>query len=132
MTSLIVIDTSVVVAVIKAEPEAQRLVEIMAANPCRMSAFSVFEAESVIGKLGGPLAVPDVRKLLGALRVEIVPFDDRLAVLATEARLRFGKGVHPARLNLGDCAAYALAASLDVPLLYKGDDFALTDIVSAI
>lgn len=129
---MIVIDTSVVVAVIKAEPEAKRFADVMAATRCQMSAFSVFETETVIGTLGGPLAVPDVRKLLGAFRVEIVPFDDRLAMMATNARLRFGKGIHPARLNLGDCAAYALAASLEVPLLYKGDDFALTDIVSAV
>lgn len=129
---MIVIDTSVVVAVIKAEPEAKRFADVMAATRCQMSAFSVFEAETVIGTLGGPLAVPDVRKLLGVFRVEIVPFDDQLAMMATNARLRFGKGIHPARLNLGDCAAYALAASLQVPLLYKGDDFALTDIVSAV
>ena len=54
------------------------------------------------------------------------------ASIALDAYLRFGKGLHPARLNLGDCFAYALAKALDAPLLYKGDDFAMTDIRSAL
>ena len=58
--------------------------------------------------------------------------DRRLAASAFDAFMRYGKGRHPARLNLGDCFAYALAKQLDVPLLYKGDDFAKTDIRSAL
>lgn len=58
--------------------------------------------------------------------------DVALGGAAFAAFLKFGKGRHPARLNLGDCFAYALAKSLDAPLLYKGDDFAKTDIRSAL
>ena len=58
--------------------------------------------------------------------------DVRLGEAAFAAFLRYGKGRHPARLNLGDCFSYGLAKALDAPLLYKGDDFAQTDIRSAL
>jgi ribonuclease VapC len=61
----------------------------------------------------------------------VVPQDRLLAEIAREAFLRFGKGRHPARLNMGDCAAYALARSRGLPLLFKGADFSKTDIVAA-
>ncbi|WP_414643687.1 type II toxin-antitoxin system VapC family toxin [Bosea sp. (in: a-proteobacteria)] len=64
-------------------------------------------------------------------KIDIVPFDEALAGLAFEAYRRFGKGRHPARLNMGDCAAYALAQARRWPLLFKGDDFALTDVERA-
>jgi ribonuclease VapC len=57
-----------------------------------------------------------------------MPFDEKQSGLTFEAYRRFGKGNHPARLNLGDCASYALARSLDAPLPFKGDDFARTDV----
>ena len=74
---------------------------------------------------------PAVIRLLDQYRIEIMEFTDPLADLAVEAFARFGKGRHEAGLNFGDCMAYALARSLDAPLLYKGGDFALTDIRSA-
>ena len=64
--------------------------------------------------------------------MEIVPHDSNLARIAREAFLRFGKGRHPARLNFGDCAAYALAKANDLPLLFKGDDLSKTDLVAAV
>lgn len=72
------------------------------------------------------------RQLIDAQQVEVVDWDANLAEIATSAFLQFGKGRHPAKLNFGDCMAYALAKSLDAPLLYKGDDFAKTDIRSAL
>ena len=63
---------------------------------------------------------------------EIVPHDANLARIARTAFLRFGKGRHPARLNFGDCAAYALAKANDLPLLFKGEEFSKTDIVAAV
>ena len=71
-------------------------------------------------------------ELIARARMQVVPHDRKLAELAREAFLRFGKGRHPARLNCGDCASYALAKSLNVPLLFKGTDFAQTDIVPAV
>ena len=73
-----------------------------------------------------------VDRLLRDLGIAIVSHDHALALLARDAFLRFGKGRHPARLNFGDCAAYALAKSRALPLLFKGEDFARTDIASAL
>eukprot|EP01042_Synura_sphagnicola_P016952 gene16952-21432_t len=61
-----------------------------------------------------------------------IPVDDEQSVMSAQAFLRFGKGRHPAKLNLGDCFSYALAKSLNAPLLYKGEDFGLTDIAAAV
>lgn len=69
-----------------------------------------------------------VLDLLEQYRIDVVNFTDPLAILAVEAFDRYGKGRHKAGLNFGDCMAYALAKSLDAPLLFKGGDFALTDI----
>jgi ribonuclease VapC len=73
------------------------------------------------------------QELMDSLRIETTPFTQTLADLAVDAFMRYGKGrSHPAKLNFGDCMAYALAKSLNAPLLYKGGDFALTDVKSAI
>ena len=84
------------------------------------------------GRSGAEVDWSPLDELIARARMEIVPHDRRLAGLAREAFLRFGKGRHPARLNCGDCASYALAKSLNIPLLFKGADFAKTDIVPAI
>ena len=77
----------------------------------------------------GAQGIYDLEDLLSLIGAEIVPHDGELARLAVEAFKRYGKGINPqARLNFCDCAAYALARSLDAPLLFKGDDFAATDI----
>jgi ribonuclease VapC len=75
-------------------------------------------------------ALPD--ELLRDLELEIVSHDEEPARIAGDAFLRFGKGRHPARLNCGDCASYALAKKFNLPLLFKGTDFARTDIVPAL
>lgn len=74
----------------------------------------------------------EVDALLDALKINIAPFDSDQAALAIAAFTQYGKGRHPAALNFGDCCAYALAKSLNLPLLYKGNDFAQTDIASAL
>ncbi len=73
-----------------------------------------------------------VNMLIKQYGIEIIDWTDDMANLAIEAFLKFGKGRHPASLNFGDCVTYALAKSLDVPLLYKGNDFTKTDIRSAL
>ena len=70
--------------------------------------------------------------LLICAKVAVIPFDAEQASLARAAFIKYGKGRHPAALNFGDCAAYALAKSKNVPLLYKGNDFAKTDILGAL
>ena len=84
------------------------------------------------GRLRDERAWRRLDEMIQATPLEIVPHDRELAELSRVAFARFGKGRHPAALNCGDCASYALAAHRHIPLLFKGTDFAKTDIVSAL
>lgn len=130
----LVVDTSAVVAFLRSEPEADGIEAALAdAREIYISAFTVFEARVVLARRFGPHASADFELLLVKLRAEITPFDSEQADLAAGAYRRFGKGSgHPAQLNLGDCASYALARQLDLPLLFKGDDFGRTDLKAAL
>jgi len=77
-------------------------------------------------------AAKELDAFLVQMQMEVVPFDYELAIRARDAFVRFGRGRHPARLNLGDCVSYALAQARGLPLLYKGEDFAKTDVLSAV
>lgn len=118
-------------AVLLAEPEAEAFARLIVENRCVMSALNVFEAEIVLRGRLNEAASLRVRRLVESQGVAIVEFDDEQARRASAAYGRFGKGFHRARLNLADYAAYALATSLDAPLLYKREDFARTDVRSA-
>lgn len=134
---MIVVDTSVIVAIFKIEPDAQKLANAIASDPTPIiSAANVVECSIVIR---GAKALADTEAeawldeflVKGRIEVRAVAADHLPA--ARTAHMRYGKGTgHPAQLNFGDCFAYALAKSLDVPLLYKGDDFSKTDIASAL
>jgi ribonuclease VapC len=128
----IVIDTSAIVAIMRNEPEKDRFVDtILASSPRLMSAVSLQEAGMVVvGRFGDGAEWEPLDALLTRLEVEIVAHDAELARIAREAFLRFGKGRHPARLNFGDCAAYALAVSNGFPLLFKGEDFTKTVVMA--
>jgi ribonuclease VapC len=97
-----------------------------------MSAVSLVEAALVIEGRFGERGGRELDALLARSRIEFVAFDDRQASLARDAFCRSGRGRHPAGLNFGDCLAYALARHLGEPLLFKGDDFARTDITPAL
>lgn len=129
---MIVVDASALVAIFLREPEQQTFLDVIsAADAAWLSSINYVEAGLILSKRR---LIPNRERfdtLLVSLRVQIRE-DIELGPLALDAYLRFGKGYHPARLNLGDCFAYALAKALDAPLLYKGDDFALTDIRSAL
>ncbi len=84
------------------------------------------------GRASGADSWQDLDALIATYSIAVVPYVADQARIASEGFLHFGKGRHPARLNFGDCASYALAKSLDVPLLFKGTDFAQTDIVPAL
>ena len=129
----IVLDTSAVIAILRNEPEKDRFVDaILAASPRLMSAVSLQEAGMVIaGRHGDAATWEPLDTLLVRLDVEIVAHDAGLARAARVAFLRFGKGRHPAALNFGDCASYALAKAHGIPLLFKGEDFGQTDIATA-
>ena len=126
-----VVDSSAVIAILENEPEARRFSERIAeATPARMSVVSFVETSMVMyGRRGG---TRDVDDLLATLKIELVDLDHAQALLALDAFARYGKGQHPARLNLGDLFSYALAKQLGEPLLFKGGDFAVTDIPRAL
>lgn len=122
-----IIDSSALVAVVLHEPEAERLVAAMEKAPTRLlSAVNWVEAMTVAEARRG--AGEDVRLTLLDFGVSVVAFGEEQAQLAYEAWRRFGKGRHRAALNFGDCCAYAAAAMHLEPLLFKGNDFALTDV----
>lgn len=125
-----VIDTSAVLAWLKREPERERIVAALEAHTvCRISAVSLLEAHIVVRGREHPTMLGKLQRFLEEIGAIVMPFDERQVRLADVAFQRYGKGQgHPAQLNLGDCAAYALAKSLDEPLLFVGNDFAQTDI----
>ncbi|MEQ9331130.1 type II toxin-antitoxin system VapC family toxin [Thalassobaculum sp.] len=127
---MIAIDTSAIVAILRLEPEAASFVDAVSeSDRCLVSAVSSLEAAMVLARsIGGPAAWEPLDEMLASPGMEVVPFDAAQVARAREAFLRYGKGRHPAGLNFGDCAAYALAATRGVPLLFKGDDFAKTDL----
>jgi ribonuclease VapC len=130
---LIVIDTSAFVAIILSEPDARRYADAMIdAEGCSASVLTLFETRIVLRHRASDTAVERLSRLITESRVQAVSFDEQQSLLAFEAYRRWGKGNHPAGLNLGDCAAYALAKSLDAPLLFKGTDFAKTDVRRAL
>ena len=125
-----IVDTSALVAMIREEADVASYSEaIRQAQGARLSAANYLELAVVIDGLGDPIASSALDDVLRAYRIRIEPLTEAQARIARVAYQRFGKGSgHPARLNMGDCFAYALARDLGEPLLFKGDDFKLTDI----
>lgn len=127
-----VIDSSVLVAILFDEPEAEGFVEAIAEADRRlMSAASLLEAAIVVDNQISPAAGRQLDAFVEDAQIEIEPVTERQFRIARQAYLDFGRGNHPAKLNFGDCFAYALAKATGEPLLFKGDDFARTDIVVA-
>jgi ribonuclease VapC len=131
---MIVVDTSVVIAVLKNEPDAPFLVRCMAkASERYVSAGSILECGIVIGAKYGDAGLEAMRELCAGLSLDIIPVDAEQSRAGYEAFRRYGRGTrHRANLNFGDCFAYALAKSRNLPLLFKGDDFVHTDIQPAL
>jgi ribonuclease VapC len=125
-----IVDTSALVALLRDEPEAAAFARLLRAAPRRLlSAASYVELAAVIDGRDDPVVSGAFDAWLAAWGIEVAPFTVEQARIARAACRRFGRGSgHPARLNLGDCFAYALARDLGEPLLFKGADFALTDI----
>lgn len=125
-----IVDSSALIAILRAEPDAARYAEAIAsAATCRLSAANYLEATVVIDGARDAIASRRFDDLLAEAEVTIEPVTPDQAVTARAAYRDFGRGSgHPARLNFGDCFAYALARTTGQPLLYKGDDFPHTDI----
>lgn len=130
----VVIDTSALVAVVFGEPDAAAILGVMSRHvgDLVLSAATAVEVGIVVEAKQGPLATADLRLLIAGLQIRVVPLDEEQADVAVAAWQRFGKGRHPAGLNLGDCYSYALARTLGAALLFKGTDFTQTDIRRAI
>jgi ribonuclease VapC len=125
----VIVDTSALLAILFQEPEARRIAKALAgASKRRISAASILEVELVVAGRTGGVGSADIDRLVRNFQIEIVPFDLSQARLARAAVRSFGKGHHPARLNFGDCFAYALAIEKNEPLLFKGTDFSQTNI----
>lgn len=128
---MIVVDTSALFAIAANESERSAFVEILDSTKGLISAVTYVESVMVLTGRSRRLASTRVDDLMRISGIEIVPVDRNLATAAVDAFDRFGKGRHPARLNLSDCFAYGLAKSRNLPLLFKGDDFSKTDIQPA-
>jgi ribonuclease VapC len=128
-----VIDTSAVLAILQLERDAEELARpIERASERLMSSVSFLEASIVSLNRRGPAGVSKLEAFAAVSQLDIVGFDAEQARVARDAYDRYGKGRHPASLNFGDCASYALAATRALPLLFKGDDFAKTDVRSVV
>jgi ribonuclease VapC len=130
---VIVIDSSALIAILRREPEADGFLQIVAeAVSCLLSSISLLETSMVLaGRTGDATSWTELDALIARARIEVVAQDAELTEAARAAFLRYGRGRHPAALNLGDCASYALAKHHDVPLLFKGADFPRTDLRAA-
>lgn len=126
-----IVDTSALVEVLNAEPESQTFLQGLMTSSVKISAVTAFEFGMVVDRWKRPGASTAADRLLLQIEAEIVAVDADTAQEARRAYVRFGKSFHPAALNFGDCFAYALVKETGEPLLYKGNDFAQTDVISA-
>lgn len=128
-----VVDSSALLAICLEEPErAEFTAAIMSVDDARMGAPNFIETLMVIEGRHGDPGGRELDRIAANLGLTIVPFDVSHIAAAREGFRRFGKGRHRAALNFGDCCAYGLAKTLDMPLLFKGNDFMLTDIRPAL
>lgn len=129
-----IVDTSAIIAILRGEPDADRYVRAIGrSTEVLMSAGTYLETAIVVDGNRDPVLSGRLDDLLGAGHVNVEPLTKRHAEIARQAYRAFGKGSgHVAGLNLGDCFAYALARDFGQTLLFKGDDFAHTDVASAL
>jgi len=127
-----VVDTSALVSMLIGEPDGPNFARLLRDSPKkRISAANYVELRIVMLRRTGGLDPALASDIIERAGIEVVPVSRRQADLAAEAYRTYGKGRHRAALNFGDCFAYALAKQRDAPLLYKGTDFAATDITRA-
>jgi ribonuclease VapC len=128
----VIVDTSALLAILFQEPEAQRIADAIEDCPvCRLPATCFLEAVITLLGRAGEEGLRDLDVFLAQSRMEIASITELHARLARDASKRYGKGRHPAKLNFGDCMAYALAKETGEALLFRGTDFGKTDIAVA-
>jgi ribonuclease VapC len=129
----VILDSSAILAIVLREPDRFRYVDAMLeAVPRRMSVANWLEATMVVDRRGSALSISRFEDFLRDADIELIAVSVSQANIARHAWRIFGRGIHPARLNYGDCFAYALAKEAREPLLFKGNDFAQTDIEPAL
>jgi ribonuclease VapC len=126
------LDTSAIIAILFKEAEEEAFQDILESNSSIVTGPTLIETLMVLTGRGIENSETELKDFIEGNSIDVLSFDQQMTGLAQDAFLRFGKGRHPAKLNFGDCMAYALAKSQGLPLLFKGDDFALTDIERAI
>jgi ribonuclease VapC len=130
---LIVVDTSALVAILLNEDGwMEYFTKIVEADRAIIGAPTKFEFLMVSKGRISESGIADADALISAHHINVVDWTAKFADVAGQAFVRFGKGQHKAALNFGDCMAYALAKSLDAPLLFKGNDFSQTDVKCAL
>jgi ribonuclease VapC len=128
---MIVLDSSVLVAIIKGERGSERILDLLIAEDCAIGAPTLVEARAwcamnLVGHTSRWL-----EDFVAVQNVSVIPFGRTMADVASKAFVNFGRASgHPAKLNFGDCMAYAVAMELRAPLLFKGDDFGRTDVMA--
>jgi ribonuclease VapC len=128
-----IVDTSAIIAFLFEEPERVTFTELMGhAERVLLSAGNWVELAAVLRRPTNESARESLSVLMREMRVQLVPVSSVQARIGHDAYLIYGKGNHEANLNFGDCFAYALSKETGLPLLFKGDDFSKTDVVSAI
>ena len=130
---MLLVDASALVAIMRSEPEASRLEAMLGPDEARLTtAVALWEASRAIARLASTsqiAALEEVERNCTSLKITVIPIGEAEAREAVRAQQLFGKGTgHPARLNMGDCFAYACARTNGARLLYKGDDFVHTDL----
>ncbi len=128
---MIVADASAIVAVLLEEPEEDAFLDVLSQGPVVMSPVGYWEAHTRVHRLRGDEGAARLERLLTNFDIQIAPAGSETARLAARAQAEFGKHT-PAKLNLGDCFAYALAKERNLPLLFKGEDFVRTDVEVAL
>jgi ribonuclease VapC len=130
----VIVDSSALIAILRDEPEAEAFARALDSAPqCLISAANFLETAIVVDRSRSTIPGRRLDELLQAADIAIEPVTEQQVRIAREAYRDFGRGSgHPARLNFGDCFAYALARATGEPLLFKGEDFRRTDIRSAL
>lgn len=128
-----VVDSSALIALLLREPGYERVeATLITAGRPVMSAATLLESSMVANRDTVRAGIPDLDELITEMQIDCVAVDRSLAIAARDAFVKYGKGIHPAGLNFGDCFSYALATTRDEPLLFTGEDFAQTDVKVAV
>lgn len=128
MSDPVAVDSSVLIAILNEERETDAFLGVLATSSFVIGWPTIFEVRIWCHRRLAEVKQPWLEAWLASERTRIVPFDGELEALASDAYGRFGKGLHSAGLNFGDCMTYAVARRYKAPLLFKGNDFARTDI----